>query len=301
MTPQDVRKRSGRRPRQEQPREVRRLVRSGVPLYYQLATVLREEIVSGRRRLGEKLASETELERTYGVSRMTVREALRSLDEEGLIRREAGRGSFVAGLPAFTGTQQIDGTLNGLIAMGVATAPRLLELREVELPPDEAEALGMAGTRTIMRAERLRYYKDEPYCHIVNNVVSELGRRIGRAHWERGSLLRSIEMKLGVELGDAEERVRATLADASLAHWLDVRVGAPLLRVDYLIRDREGRAVETAIIHYRSDTHVFTLHLTRSPERTRKEGWSLRDEESRSAGGVKRGGASQHAGATAFT
>src|SRR3972149_9766371 len=131
--------------------EIRRLLRSGVPLYYQLATVLREEIISGQRRIGDKLPSESDLERMYRVSRMTVREALRSLEGEGLIRREAGRGSFVSGLPAFTGNLQMDGTLNGLISMGLATAPKLLELREVELTPEDAEALGMGPTTAIVR------------------------------------------------------------------------------------------------------------------------------------------------------
>lgn len=268
------------RPRQEQERagEVRRLVRSGVPLYYQLATILREEIVFGRRRLGDKLPSEVDLERTYGVSRMTVREALRSLGDEGLVRREAGRGSFVSGLPAFTGTLQMDGTLNGLISMGLATTPKLIELREVELTAKEAQALGMPATTVVVRAKRVRYYKDEPYCYIVNNLPVSIGRRIGKAHWERGSLLRFVETSLGIKLGDADERVRATLADGTLAHWLNVRVGAPLLRVDYIVKDEEGRPVETAIIHYRSDAYVFTLHLTRSPKRKRTRGWSLRDE-----------------------
>ena len=106
-------------------------VDSSVPLYYQLANILRENIMSGRYAIGHKLPTEAELVKQYSVSRATVRGALQSLKDEGLIRREAGRGTFVSSLPEFTGTLKMDGTLNGLIAMGLATSPKLVDLQEV--------------------------------------------------------------------------------------------------------------------------------------------------------------------------
>ena len=78
----------------------------------------------------------------------------------------------------------------------------------------------------------------------------------------------------------ADEYVRATVADANLARWLKVRIGAPLLQVEYLIRDADGNPVETPIIFYRSDMHAFTLRLTWSGEGPNgAEGWSLRGDE----------------------
>ena len=71
----------------------------------------------------------------------------------------------------------------------------------------------------------------------------------------------------------------APIADANLARWLKVRIGAPLLQVEYLIRDVEGNPVETPVIFYRSDLHAFTLRLTWSPDGPGgAEGWSLRGE-----------------------
>ena len=254
-------------------------VESGVPLYYQLATVLREGIISGRFPIGGKIPTEAELVDQYAVSRATVRGALQHLREEGLIRREAGRGTFVARAPDFTGTLEMDGTLNGLIAMGLATSPRLIELREVKLPPQEAEMLGMAPGTPVLRVYRVRYYKDHPYCYIVNTMPVEIGRGISAAEWEHGSMLRYLQKNHGIHLGDADEHVRATLADANLARWLEVRIGTPLLQVNYLIRDVNGNPVETPVIYYRSDMHAFTLRLTWSaehPDGTKR--WSLRDD-----------------------
>jgi GntR family transcriptional regulator len=267
----------------KQSRLAAEFVDGGVPLYYQMATLLREMIVSGRFKVGDRFPTEAELVKEYGVSRITVREALSTLQEEELIRRSAGKGTFVDKAPTPTDTLPMDGTLNGLIGMGLATAPRLIDLREVEVAPHEAKVLGMEPGTPIVRAERIRYFKGRPYCYIVNHVPVEIGRQIKKSDWERGSLLRLIEKSLGIELGDADEIVRASLADAHLARWLDVRIGAPLLLVEYLIRASDGRPVETAVIYYRSDAHLFALHLTRTAEGG--EGtldWALRNPALRS-------------------
>ncbi len=254
-------------------------VDSSVPLYYQLATILRENIISGRYVVGDKLPTEADLVQRYAVSRATVRGALLSLQDEGLIRREAGRGTFVSGLPKFTGTLKMDGTLNGLIAMGLATSPKLVDLQEVTVTAHQAEVLGMEPGTPAIRAYRVRYYKDHPYCYIINTLPLEIGKKLSKADWESGSILKHLQAKHDIQLGDADEYVRATIADANLARWLQVRIGAPLLQVEYLIRDVDGNPVETPIIFYRSDLHAFTLRLTWSHDGPGGiEGWSLRGE-----------------------
>jgi GntR family transcriptional regulator len=255
-------------------------VDSSVPLYYQLATILRENIISGRYAIGDKFPTEADLVEMYSVSRATVRGALQNLKDEGLIRREAGRGTFVSGMPEFTGTLKMDGTLNGLIAMGLATSPRLVDLQEVTVTPQQAEVLGMEPGTPAIRACRVRYYKDHPYCYIINTLPQQIGRMISETDWESGSILQHLQTGHDIKLGDADEYVRATVADANLARWLKVRIGAPLLQVEYLIRDAEGNPVETPIIFYRSDVHAFTLRLTWSEEGPGgAEGWSLRGDE----------------------
>ena len=266
-------------PRSDDDQPIVPFVDSSVPLYYQLATILRENIISGRYAIGDKFPTEADLVEMYAVSRATVRGALQNLKDEGLIRREAGRGTFVSGFPEFTGTLKMDGTLNGLIAMGLATSPRLVELEEVTVTPQQAEVLGMESGTHAIRACRVRYYKDHPYCYIVNTLPLHIGRMISEEDWESGSILKHLQTDHDIKLGDADEYVRATIADARLARLLEVRIGAPLLQVEYLIRDLEGNPVETPVIFYRSDVHAFTLRLTWSHEGPGGgEGWSLRGE-----------------------
>ncbi len=262
--------------------KARPFVSSGVPLYYQLITILREKILSGGYQRSEQMPPEATLAREFGVSRLTVREALRKLEQEQLIRRQRGRGTFVADeLPEelpFTGDMQMDGSIEALISMGQATSVRLLETQNATATPGEAAALGVAEASPVLRCRRLRLYEEQPYCFIVNTLPAEIGERIEASRWEEGSVLKFIEEELGIPLREARQQVRAALADPTLARWLDVRVGAPLLQVDYLIHTTGGRPVERARLYYRSDLYSFTLHLTRSPARSRKRSpWSLRD------------------------
>jgi GntR family transcriptional regulator len=229
---------------------------------------------------GDRLPSEPELSADYKISRMTVRQALATLEEETLIRREVGRGTFVTDeVPVFSGDLELDRSIDDLISMGLSTSVQLLELKEMVATAKEARDLEIPPGSPIVRCKRLRYFDDEPYCYIVNHVPREIGQRIDEDHWKHGSVLKFIEEELGVPLRIAKQRLRATLADASLANSLQVRIGDPLLLVDYHIRTDGGRPVEMAELYYRSDIYSFTLHLTRSrKEHDPSEGvWALRE------------------------
>jgi GntR family transcriptional regulator len=254
-----------------------RFADSSIPLYYQLATLIREKIITGEFAPRDQLPSESEMVGDFGVSRMTVRQAMANLEEEGLIRRERGRGTFVTERPPVLGGDlELDRSIDDLISMGLSTSVKMLELEEVEASETEARDLKVDLGSPVIRCKRLRYYHDEPYCYIVNHVVPDIGRRIQEENWRQGSVLKFIEEDLDVPLRLAKQRLRATLADGGLARWLQVRIGAPLLLVDYDIRTDENRPVEIAELYYRSDIYSFTLHLKRS-ERDEEEVWSLRE------------------------
>lgn len=245
-----------------------------VPLYYQLATVLREKILSRQYQPEDQMPTEADLVRDYGVSRITVRQAMGKLEEAGLIRREAGRGTFVTDHRPATGTLELDQSIDELISMGKATSVQLLELEGTVASPEVADELGLEGGAPLVRCKRLRMYEGRPYCYIVNLMPEEIGRRVQRRAWKRGSVLAHIEEDLGIPLRIAQQRVRAVLADAQLARWLDARIGAPVLRVDYIIRTDRDRPVEKAELYYRGDIYSFTLHLVRSDD-DKGESWSL--------------------------
>jgi len=233
-----------------------------IPLYYQLASILREQIFSGRFAEGDRIPTEADLVAAYGVSRITVRQSIASLEQERLVRREVGRGTYVTGHRPFRGQQRVEGSLDDLISIVQSTSVQLIDLRVVPASREDAEALGLGIGDLVTECTRLRLHRGEPYGHLVNVLSHDYGRRLTKSDWN-GSILRVLEDKLGLHLRDAEQTVRAALADAGLARMLDTRVGAPLLAVDRVVRLDDGRPLLHTRVHYRSDVYSFTVHLSR--------------------------------------
>jgi len=236
------------KPRRESAPE---FVNRSVPLYYQLANLLTDKIVSRELHTGDRLPTEVELVEQYGISRITVRQALRLLEEEGLIRREVGRGTFVTDYRPFTGALKVEGSLEDIISLG-RNPVKVIEVKTVKADADDAEKLGIPIGSPLVRATRVRLLHDEPYSHIVNDLPAEIGRRFSKNDW-KGVVLKVIEEKLKLPLRDAEETVRASLADGQLARLLNTKIGAPLLAVERVVRSDHGQVVERVRIHYRSD------------------------------------------------
>lgn len=233
-----------------------------VPLYYQLETLLANKIQSGSFAVNEQLPTEAELVQQYGVSRITVRQALQRLEESGLIRRAAGRGTFVNDHREFTGTMRLEGSMEDLISLGLATAVKVLKVTTTTATAEAAERLDIPRHSKIVRCVRLRFHHNEPYSHVVNEVPWEIGSRLAPEDWE-GSVSRVLQEKLRIPLLEAQQRIRASLADAELAAALQTKIGAPLLSVDRLVLTEARRPVEWVHTHYRSDNFCFTVHINR--------------------------------------
>ncbi len=241
-----------------------------VPLYYQLANLLSQKILTAELRTGDRLPTEVELVQQYGISRITVRQALRQLEEDGLIRREVGRGTFVTEYRPFTGALKVEGSLDDIISLS-QNPVKVIDVKTVKAEPDDAETLGIPLRAPIVRATRIRLFNDEPYSHIVNDLPAEIGRRLTKNDW-KGGVLKIIEDKLKIPLRDAEQTVRASLADSQLARLLNTKVGAALLAVERVVRTDHAQVVERVRIHYRSDMYALKVHLSREHPEAR---WSF--------------------------
>ena len=256
-------------------KRVANFVSDEVPLYYQLGSLLRGKIQSNEYQPGQRLPTEAEMVAEYGVSRITVRQALVPLEKEGLIRREAGRGTFVGNVRRFTGTQRMEGSLDDVIALGMVTEVQMLGVETIKATAEDAEALGLEPGALITRGTRLRLYHKEPYSYIQNDLPHEVGKRIKRSDWN-GIILNILPQKLGIPIRDASQTVRAAMADARLARLLNTRIGAPLLAVDRIVRTEGGRPIERTRNYYRSDIYSFTVNLKWSGERSSgRVGWAL--------------------------
>jgi len=232
------------------------------PLYHRIYLVLREQILDHRFDPNVPMPSEHELARAYSVSRVTLRKTLEHLEREGLVLRQRGRGTF-ARPPAAKGAVQADvsGLVENLVAMGLSTQVRVLEFDYAPTPPDVATDMGVAAGTVAQRAVRLRSLKGTPFSYAVTYVREDIGRTFDADDLAKTPLLRLFELA-GVRIAGAEQRVSASAADYVVADLMDVDVGAPLLCIKRVVRDKDGSAVERIRALYRPDMYEFELNLT---------------------------------------
>lgn len=242
-------------------------VNSRIPLYYQLENVLREKITSGAIAQGERLPTELELIEQFGVSRITVRQALAALADDGLIERKQGRGTFVSDRVSAkrnsSGLIHLTGSLDELIELGMKAPVRLLDLNKVEADKHEAELLEIEIGAQIYRLKRLRMEGNVPFGMITNYLPEKIGSALTPEELSSGALLRTIETKLGYGLDYARQEIKAELADPYLSELLEIRIGSPLLAIERTVYSNDGTPVEFVHALYRSDLHGYSVNFVR--------------------------------------
>ncbi len=237
--------------------------RQPTPLYHQIYTILRDEIVSGGYANGAILPSELELTHAYGVSRVTAKRALNELAADGLVSRERGRGTVVRYEAATAPVQSsVEGLLENLLQMGLKTSVRLISFDYVPASDRVARALGCDTGEEVQRAVRVRSLEGEPFSHLTTHVPAGIGRSYSRGDLASLPLLGLLE-RCGVVVSSARQTLTATLADARIAPLLGVQVGAPLLRISRTVYDQEASAVEYITGLYRPDRYQYQMNLNR--------------------------------------
>ena len=240
-----------------------RLKTGPLPRYYQLKERLRERISSGEWSTGTTIPSERELCAQYGISRMTARQALTELVNEGLLYRRQGRGTFVGRPRISQQLLRLTGFTEDMRAR--AQRPGATVLAAEMWPADErtAEVLRVNPGQPVFRLRRLRSADSEPLA-IETSVVAFFGcERLLTEDFAADSLYRILESRYDLPLLEAEQEVEAGLAGEDEAALLQVAVGSPVLLTRRLTYTEGRHPVEYASAVYRGDKYTFHTHLVR--------------------------------------
>jgi GntR family transcriptional regulator len=229
------------------------------PLYHQIYLVLREQIRSGAIAPNTLLPGEQQLAKMFNVSRITVKRALNELAADGLLNRHRGRGTIVtdaAAIPVVRGS--FDNLLESLRIMGLETEIEVLDVANVQAAPNIAELLEVEPGTRLQRAVRLRKLQGEPFSHLITHIPGDIADRYPVKDLATTSMLTLLE-RSGAAVFDAEQWITAVGAEPLVASALGISVGAPLLKVERVMRDVDGRPVQLIHSHYRSDR--FQYHV----------------------------------------
>ncbi len=234
-----------------------------VPLYYQLETILREKIKSGEYSPGDLFPTEDQLVQSYGLSRITVRKAMSSLEKDGLINRKRGRGSFVTEGRGLLEPMKLTGMMEDIIGMGIKTKTRVINFGFVLPPKKVTESLELDQNQKVLRIERIRLVQETPISYTLSYIPPDLGKKVKIKDLTVHPILNILEKKCKVKIERGSQMIDATLADSRVASLLDVMTGSPLLKIERTVFDEQDRPVEYISILYRSDRYHYTVELVR--------------------------------------
>lgn len=216
-------------------------------MYQVISRDLRAQIEGGNLRPLEQLPSEHALAEQYGVSRMTVRQALDHMVADRLVDRRRGAGTFVSSSPV--GVRRLNSLRSFREDMGLEDHDVRTEMliQDHRLPPIEVrDRLRLRQGQKVIRLRRLRRVEGTPMSVQDSWLPYSVAPSLARDELLDGSLYRTLQQRYGIELRTAEQEITAVAATKGLADLLDVDEGAPLIAGFRVVLDRDGLPVEYA-------------------------------------------------------
>ena len=229
-----------------------------LPKYARIERALRDQVAQGRP--GDRLPSDAELCQQFGVSRMTARNAMQRLADEGLVERRPGLGSFNAQPPAHRRADRLMTFSREMARRGRVPSSRVLRTMVRPSSPDEAFRLGVDGGEPIVVVRRLRCADGEPIALETAILDHRTEAAVMRADLARGSLHAALTTA-GFKPRRGSGTITAEAATAEDAELLEVPVGSPLLVERRIIDDAHGRRLESTESRYPADRYGLDVQF----------------------------------------
>lgn len=256
--------------------------RPGLPRHEQLSDWLRDRITAGEFSAHDQLPSEAEIGSLSGVSRITVRRALATLENEGRIYRRQGLGSFVAPPPLPQGLVRLTDFAQDMERAGLKASSRVLHRAPEAAAPFVAEALDLEDGATTVRLDRLRLGDSQPVALDRTWLPPFYAQFLEGHDLTSETIYRVLEQDYQIPVVRGHYRIEAVVAQAGDASSLGVPDGSPLLLVERTSYTAGERAVYYQRRYYRADRIAFDLELARpesAPGGDGESGMPLREFE----------------------
>ncbi len=237
---------------------------SSVPFYAQLKDEICAHIDRGAWKSGDQLPSEPDLCEIFAVSRTVVRQALQELEHSGIIRREKGRGTFVA-KPKINESlaQNLTGFYQDMTGQGLVPVSQVLKQAQTMPSAKIAGLLGLSVEMPVVEIERLRFIGDEPLVLVTTWLPQRLVPGLEHVDFTHQSLYAVLERDYGLVIARGRRTVEAVGASARAAELLQVSIGTPLMQLDSVGFLEDGTPVETFHALHRGDRSRFEVELIR--------------------------------------
>lgn len=229
--------------------------RSQSPLYQQLMSRLKNDILAGVYAAGARIPSEQVLCDTYGVSRVTVRKAMLDLVQEGLLVRRQGKGTFVAGERIQRDLQQITSFTDACREKGHQPGTRLISAEWSPVTAEDVEKLGVAQGTQVVEMIRLRLCDEEPVMLEINRFPARYAFLLEEAV----ESLYAVLLSHGVKPASAVHDISLGHATPLVSRHLGCGQGDALLLLDETVLDQHGEPLHLSRQWIRGDKYTFRI------------------------------------------
>ncbi|MFC7062113.1 GntR family transcriptional regulator [Halobacillus seohaensis] len=237
--------------------------KSPLPMYYQIEEDIKQRISNNEFRPSDMIPSERELSESYEVSRMTVRQAMTNMVNEGVLFREKGKGTFVA-------DEKIEQPLQGLTSFtedmkkrGMEASSKLISFEKVAAPLDISRKLAIEEEADVYQIQRIRYADQKPMAIEKNFLPVAMFPGLSEAI-VLGSLYHYIEQTKKQPIGKANQMIEATTADENQASLLDIPTDSAVLYIERNSFLTDGTPFEVVKSSYRADRYKFISDIYRA-------------------------------------
>lgn len=236
---------------------------AGLPIYYQIKDRIKEWIVNKEFLPGEKIPTENELARMFNVTRVTVRQGISPLVQEGLLKIKRGEGTFVTEDQNLINNMsiEIDGFLDGLFYQVSKSRTKWVEIKKVAATSSIKDKLKLERDEEVICIKRERQINNWPFAYTINFLPMDIGSRLQEKELLEKPLLQILEQDMGIIFKEAFQTIQASFADHESSQRMSIPVGSPILLVERIMYDRDNKPVEVVRSSYRGDLYKYVMRL----------------------------------------
>lgn len=218
--------------------------RSGrTPKYLTIRDDLIRRVRKGEFAPGDALPAQRSLSEEYGVSLMTLRNALDELCGEGVIEQLPGKGTYVRAVPVPYSMEDLRSLADDLRARGIEVLTRVLSAGIVSVPEERATRLGIPAEGGVLRLERVRVIRGTPLIHQVSYTPQPFADRLADVDFTEQELYSVLAERAGAVAVQAEETISPILMPEHIGELLGLPAGQPAMRSERITRDAENRTL----------------------------------------------------------
>jgi GntR family transcriptional regulator len=242
------------------------MVNTVVPLYYQIKERIRTWIINEEYEPGNTIPSEKELAALFNVNRLTVRQAVSHLVQEGILESKRGKGTFVTERRGLLNgfSLEFSGFMDDLFYQVSRSKTRSADIERVspskliwkKLKLEEKE-------EEVVRISRVRFLAENSFAYTVNYLPLNIGEKIQLQELYKKPLLFILEQDLKIKFVEACQTIEATFAGKEIAKKLNIISGSPILFVERIMYGESSKPVEFVQSYYRGDMYKYIVRLKR--------------------------------------